>query len=241
MDLHLRYLIVDDDELDRIAVQQASSRYSFLHQAGICENAVEAFELAKTTKPDILFADVEMPDINGIELLRQLTGIVPIPVLITSHATYALDGFQVQAFDYILKPLTTDRFATCISRIRDFWQMRSRAFSFDTLSQSEYIIIRQGYEKHKLPVSEILYLEAMKDYTKIVTEKNNYLVLELLSNLLGRLSPDHFTRIHRSYAVHRRKVDSVKQQQLFVQGHMLPVGKSYKHILNDLPDTDKPG
>src|ERR1700751_1432218 len=118
----LKYLVVDDEEIDRLAIESYASGFSFLHIIAACSNALEAFELIKRFQPDIVFADIEMPGMNGIELIRSLSGQVAAPVFITSHPEFALDGYEVEAFDYILKPLTNERFTRCVNRLRDFFQ-----------------------------------------------------------------------------------------------------------------------
>src|SRR5689334_24923190 len=127
MSTTLKYLVVDDEEIDRLAIESQASGFSFLHKIAACSNALEAFELIKRFKPDIVFADIEMPGMNGLELIRNLSGQVPAPVFITSHPEFALDGYEVEAFDYLLKPVTNERFSKCVSRLQDFFQLRDKA------------------------------------------------------------------------------------------------------------------
>lgn len=230
----LKYLIVDDAEIDRLTVENEASKFSFLYKIASCSHPLEAFELINRFQPDIVFADIEMPDMSGIDLLKKLSGKVVAPVFITSHPEFAIDGYEISAFDYLLKPITSERFVKCIYRIREFFQLREKAFAFEKEDESNFIIIKEGYDKYKIPVQEILYLEAMKDYTKIVTASGQYLVLSTLTAMYEKLPADKFTRIHRSYIVNPDKISATKGNKVFIATHELPVGKLYKNQLEKM-------
>jgi DNA-binding LytR/AlgR family response regulator len=230
----LKYLVVDDVEIDSLAIEALASGYSFLKKVATCRHILEAIELIPILKPDILFADIEMPGGSGLELVKHLAGTVAVPVFVTSHPEFALEGYEIEAFDYLLKPVNTERFNRCVTRIRAFYELRSKSFAFDKERQSEYIIIKQGYDKYKISMQEILYLEAMKDYTRIVTLTGQYLVLGTFTNMHDQLPPERFIRIHRSYIVNQHKIDSVAGNKIFISTHELPIGKSYKYALEGI-------
>lgn len=230
----LTYVIVDDDELDRLALEAQASRYPFLHRTAVCDQALEALEMIKRFSPDIVFADVEMPEMSGLELISYLNGRVPAPVLITSHPEYAAEGYERQVFDYLLKPLSDERFCRCAHRLRDFFELRAKAFAFDRQEEAGTLVIKQGYEKHRLYLPDVFYLEAMKDYTRIVTVQGQYLVLTTLSGFLQQLPPEKFIRIHRSFIVNRDRVDAIRGGKVALMNYELPVGKLYKHALNGI-------
>lgn len=231
----LKYLVVDDDELDRMSVIVEASKYPFLQRVGICKNGTEAIDYIHHLKPDIVFSDIEMPGTNGIDMMRALYGKIPVPVFITSHPEFALESYDLEVFDYILKPLSTERFEKCMMRIQEFFRLRQKAMDIDNnAGESGYITVKQGYEKHRLHHSDIVFLESMKDYTKIRTMSGqSLLVLETLGSLLQQLPEDKFKRIHRSYAINIHKIDSLASNKVNLQGKIeLPVGKSYKTIVN---------
>ena len=232
-DIH-KYLIVDDEEIDRLALESAASGFSFLQKTASCSHALEAFELITRFKPDIVFADIEMPGISGLELIRRLSGKVPAPVFITSHPEFAIDGYEIEAFDYLLKPITKERFTRCALRLRDFFQLRDKASALEKEDESNYIVIKEGYDKNKIWIRDIFYLEAMKDYTKIVTLTGSHLVLCTLAGLHDRLPAEKFVRIHRSYIVNRDKLNATKGNKIFAGGHELPLGKLYKNALDGI-------
>jgi DNA-binding LytR/AlgR family response regulator/signal transduction histidine kinase len=234
MEYTLKYLIVEDDDIDRLSVETEADKFPFLKRIASCSHALEAMELITECHPDVLFLDIEMPGINGMQLVKMLAGSSIIPVFITSHPEFAIESFEIEAFDYLLKPLTADRFARCSRRLHDFCRLRSQAFAFSKEQETGSIIIKQGHEKCKLRIQDILFLEAMKDYTRIMTVDKQYLVLTTLSDMQERLPSEKFVRIHRSYIVHTDKVTAVKSNKVFVASNELPVGKLYKNSLKGL-------
>jgi DNA-binding LytR/AlgR family response regulator/signal transduction histidine kinase len=240
MENTLRYLIVEDDEFDRMSLEAEAMKFPFLEKMGACTHPLQAAEFLSQHEPDVLFLDIEMPGMTGIEFLRHLRGQKYLAVFITSHPEFAVDGFELEAFDYLIKPLTAERFAQCALRMRDFTQLRHQAAAFEKEQNSDVIIIKQGHDKVKLPLHDIRYLEAMKDYTRIVTKDKQYLVLTTLSDILEKLPATTFARVHRSYAVHREKVTAVRGNKVEVGGAgaagtvELPVGKLYRHVLKGM-------
>ncbi|MEO8820059.1 MAG: LytTR family DNA-binding domain-containing protein [Ginsengibacter sp.] len=230
--LRLKYVIVDDDEIDRAVVEAEAGKFSFLQKVASCSNPIEAFEIISGSKPDVIFLDIEMPEISGIDFLRKKIHTSALPVLITSHPEFALEGFELEAFDYVLKPVSSERFATCAYRLRDFYEMRAKAYAFENEQENNFIIVKQGYDKYKIAINDILYLEAMKDYTKIVTVEQKYLVLSTLNGIIEKLPESKFIRIHRSYVVNKNKVDAVQKNKVQIQSAELPVGKLYRNELN---------
>jgi len=229
----LRYLIVDDDELARLSIEAAAKQYPYLVKCGTSSHAIEAREMILSLQPDIVFADIEMPGISGVDLLRTLVGKVPAPVFITSHPEFAIDGYELECIDYLLKPFTEKRFARCAQKLHDFFQLRSDALAHINEREGESITIKQGYDKFKIRIASILYLEAMKDYTRIRTETGQYLVLETLTSMFEKVPPEKFIRIHRSFIVNQEKVTGITLNKVHIKECQLPVGKSYKTIVSD--------
>ena len=230
----LKYLIVEDDEIDRLSVETEADKFPFLKRIASCSHALQAVELISQYHPDVLFLDIEMPGISGLQLAATLKGQDLLPVFITSHPEFAVDSYEIEAFDYLLKPLTAARFARCANRLHDFSLLRTRAFAFEKEQESGVLLIKQGYEKHKLQLQDILYLEAMKDYTRIVVPGRQYLVLTTLSAMQERLPPEKFARIHRSYVVRLDKIVAVKGNKIHLPETELPVGKLYKNVLKGI-------
>jgi DNA-binding LytR/AlgR family response regulator len=228
----LKYLIADDQEIDRLNIEAQASAFPFLHKIAACSHPLEALELITRFEPDIIFVDIEMPDMTGLELIRLAGGKVPAPVFVTSHPEFALESYEIQAFDYLLKPINTERFQRCALRLQDFFQLRDNAFAFGKEQETGCIIIKQGHDKYKLLLQEIIYLEAMKDYIAIVTPSKKYLVLGTISSMQEKLPAEKFARIHRSYIVNTDKIQAWIGNKVLIENHELPIGKLYKNALS---------
>lgn len=223
----LTCIIIDDDDLDRMAVEAEAREHQKLNVLGSFSNPIEALDFIKIQRPDILCLDIDMPELNGLDFIKSITALDTINIIISSHPEYALQGFQLKVFDFILKPLESERFTGTIKRVLDFMQLKDKAEAYDVLFENEKIIFKEGHQIVTLNSNEILYLEAYGDYTKIVTDKKEYLTLATLSNFLESLPTGKFMRIHRSYVVAINKIQSFGTKSVNVGINVLPIGKTY--------------
>ncbi|PWS30726.1 LytR/AlgR family response regulator transcription factor [Pedobacter paludis] len=228
----LSCIIIDDSDLDRKAVENEVFNYPDLKIIGSFDNCLEALNFFSLNKPDILFVDIDMPDITGLEFIRTINNTSTANIIISSHPEYALEGFQLKVFDFILKPLETQRFNDTIKRLKDFNQLKNKAEAYDVLFDHEEVVFKDGLTTVKLNAGDIFYLEAFGDYTKIVTEKKVHLTLTTLSKFLDSLPTDKFVRIHRSYAVAKDKITAKNAVFVGVGDMNLPIGKTYKSTLS---------
>jgi two-component system, LytTR family, response regulator len=225
-----RCIVVDDDEIDRLTVQSFIKKYPLLEIEGVYTNAEAALTAVENNIPDIAFLDVDMPDMSGLELRRKLTAI-PACVFITSYPDYAVESFELAALDFIVKPVKAERFAKTIERLNDFFTIREKAALLDYSLGSDTIFIKDGHEQVKLQLHHIIYLEALKDYTSIITTTGKHCVLASLGNLLKEPGFQSFIRIHKSYAVQKNYIEKMKAQEMVLKGFTLPVGRTYKDVL----------
>jgi DNA-binding LytR/AlgR family response regulator len=223
----LTCIVVDDDDLDRMAVEAELSSFAKMKVLGSYHDPIDAISAISAQKPDVLFLDIDMPGLNGIDFVKSIANLDTINVFITSHPEFAIQGFQLKVFDFILKPLESNRFESCMTRIFDFVKLKGKAAAYDVLFENEKIIFKEGHTVVNLNANEVIYLEAYGDYTKIVTEKKSYLVLATLSSFVASLSCEKFMRIHRSYVIAINRVRSVGNKSIEMGTHMLPVGKTY--------------
>ena len=231
----VRYLIVDDNEVDRVMIELLAEAQPSLSFGGSYAHPLEALAAIRATKPQLVFLDVEMPDATGIELLKTVRDIVPMAVFITSFPDFALEGFELSALDYILKPLTEERFAQTVKRVNEYWEMKQKSLAYDVIVGEETITIKQGHEQMRLPINDIVYLEAMQDYTKLVLEGKQYMTLINLSRFLEQLPLKRFLRVHRSYAVAIPKIQRSANNEVFVGNDIpIPVSKTYRRELRTL-------
>lgn len=225
-------IIVDDDEIDRLNTISFVKRHSSLTIQGIYTNAVDALAAIGTAMPDIAFLDIDMPEMTGLEL-RKKAGYIPVCIFITSYADYAVDGFEVAALDFIIKPVETDRFQKTVARIYEYLSIKEKAAHLDIQEDANTVFIKEGHQQVKIQISDVLYLEALKDYTSIVTTSKKHCVYGALGNIIKENAFQQFIRIHRSYAVKKDGIDKIGNGELWVRGVSLPVGRSYKDALNE--------
>jgi two-component system, LytTR family, response regulator len=227
-------IIVDDNELDKLTLVSYVRRYPFVQIAGVFESAAEAMAyIQKNAAPDILFLDIDMPGMNGIELRKQLNQI-PACIFVTSHPEFAVEGFETAALDYIVKPLKADRFTKAMERLERFLEVHHKAELLDYTLGEDTLFIKDGHNHIKLQLHEIIYLEALKDYTGIVTHKKKYCVLTPLGNLLKEKAFRTFIRIHRSYAIQKHFISKITSKEVLVNDVLLPIGRTYKDLLEDI-------
>jgi two-component system, LytTR family, response regulator len=208
-------------------------RYPFLHIAGVYASAGEALQAATQSPPDVLFLDIDMPGMSGLELRNNLSHI-PACIFITSYPDYAVESFEMAALDFLVKPFNAERFGKTMRRLQEYLQIRHKSELLDYTLGANTVFIKDGTEQIKLSMHEIIYLEALKDYTSIVTAKKKYCVLTMLGNLLKENSFKTFVRIHRSYAVQKNFIDKITAKEVFINNIALPVGRSYKEALGEL-------
>lgn len=225
-------IIVDDDEIDRLTVLSFAKKFPVLDILGVFESAEEALPFIEKEKVDILFLDIDMPGLNGIDFRKKALEI-PVCIFITAHPEHAVESFEIETLDFIVKPLKLDRFAQTVSRIEEFMEIKLKASLFEASIGGDTIYIKEGHEQTKVKLHEILYLEALKDYTLVITDKKRHCVLSSIGNLLKEDHFQSFIRIHRSYAVQKQFIQKINSTEIILNNNVaIPVGRSYKENLN---------
>jgi two-component system, LytTR family, response regulator len=226
-------IIIDDDEIDRLTATAFAKKYPFLNIIGIYSSASEAFLAIKNQHIDILLSDIDMPDMSGLEFRAKMQHI-PVCIFITAFPDYAAESFEVNAFDFLVKPIKAERFEQSMNRVQHYFEIKQKAELFEHSLGGNTIFIKDGHQQIKLNLHEIIYLEALKDYTRIITTTKKYSVLASIGNLLLENPFHSFLRIHRSFAVQPNYIDRISAQSIDIQGFNLPIGRSYKEVLVNL-------
>ncbi|MCB0467890.1 MAG: response regulator transcription factor [Aequorivita sp.] len=227
-------IIVDDDEIDRLTVTSFVKRFPEFTICGIFENAEVALKATDFNNIDVLFLDIDMPGESGLQL-RKKAQQVPACVFITSHPEHALESFGLETLDFIVKPLKMERFAETVKRISEFMEIREKASLYEASLGGDVIYIKEGHDQVKVKLHEILYLEALKDYTLLVTEKKRHCVLSNLGNLLNSEHFNSFIRVHRSFAVQKQRINKVSAEALVLDNNTtIPIGRSFKENITTL-------
>lgn len=224
-------IIVDDDEVARLKVVSIARKFPVFNIIGHYSSATTAFTVAEKEKIDVLFLDIDMPSINGLMLRKKLANI-PVCVFITSHPEHAAETYELETLDFIVKPLREERFTQTVSRIEEFMEIKHKATLYEASFGDDYIYIKDGYEKVKVKLYEIWYIEALKDYCLLVTAHKRYCVFSGIGNLLKESHFSHFIRVHRSYAVQKQFIEKINTNDITLINQIkLPLGNSFKENL----------
>lgn len=235
--MKFKCLIVDDEPLALDLLTEHISVFKELELIGRCDNAIEANKYLREYPVDLLFLDIQMPVLSGIEFIRTLS-YRPKIVLTTAYKDYAFEAFELDVEDYLLKPITFDRFFKAINKILQRQPLLLRAPQSNTQAfEDAFVYLRAGRKSIKVTLNEISFIESQRDYTRIQVGNKDLLVHHRISELEDKLPENIFLRIHRSYIVSREKIISFSNSHIEVQDQTLPIGRNYRErtlaILNE--------
>ncbi|MFT3740376.1 MAG: LytTR family DNA-binding domain-containing protein [Breznakibacter sp.] len=220
----IRCIALDDEPLALTILREYTEKIPYLQLLGTYTNPAEAAKAIMYERPDLLFLDIQMPDIKGIDFARSLL-YKPMVVFTTAYADYAVDAFNVDAIDYLMKPIPFDRFLQAVNKaLRIINPDRHEA----PLPEKEFIFIKSGYKSVKINIDDISYVEGLKEYVTIHAGGHKYVKLDTLKNLEQQLSRGRFVRIHKSYIVNVQKVKSFFGNTIELDSVQLPIGRAYK-------------
>lgn len=223
----LRCMIVDDEPPARELIASYVERLDDAELVACCENALEAFSCLQKQEVDLIFLDINMPKLTGLDLIRSLHN-PPEVVFITAHKEYAVDGFDLDVLDYLVKPVSFQRFMRSISRYHQRnTQLPGPEQATDPFRDA-YLFIRVNRMQVKVFLRDILYVESLKDYIRVVTGRETHITYSRLSYMDEVLPENHFVRIHKSYIVSLSAVSSYGSDSLRIGDTELPVGRIYK-------------
>ena len=220
----IRAIALDDEPLALEVIKSFCSTIDFINLEKCFTSAKSAMEFISGFPVDLIFLDVQMPDISGLDFYKKTDGNMMV-IFTTAHSQYAVEGFEINAVDYLLKPLQFPRFEVACHKAKEFYE-----FQLSKSSQSgNHLFVRSEYSLVKIMLSDILYIETMDDYLKIhQLGKKPIITLMSLRKLMDRLPEKEFVRIHRSYVVPLNKIESVRAKSVFLGVAELPIGATYE-------------
>jgi two-component system LytT family response regulator len=226
----LKCIAIDDEPLALKLISGYVSRFPSLQLIQTFDDAISGAEFLKNKPVDLLFIDINMPDITGIDLVRSLA-VKPIVIFTTAHKNFAYEGFELEALDYILKPIDFKRFEKAVEKAIDYYRYKNQPA---TEQAEESLYVYSEYRMVKIELSAIEYIESMEDYIKIhLTNAKTVLTLMPLKKVLEKLPADKFQRIHRSYIVPVNKIRSIQNRKVKLTDIELPVSESYLDIVRN--------
>ncbi len=219
-------IIVDDNKMARTVLKHFVREIDFLNLVGEYENVMQATSMLSIEKIDLLLLDVEMPKMSGIDFLKSVTNH-PLTILITANPNYAVEAFEYNVVDFLVKPVKEDRFLKAVFRAKEIFDSNSKPLEID----KEYFFIREKGISTKLLIADILYIQALGDYITIYTNDKKCTIHYTLSAIEKELPSAKFMRVHRSYIVALDKVDTVETGTLFIKKHPIPIGDTQHSAL----------
>jgi len=227
-------LIIDDEPLAIELLEDFVSKIPFLKLEKSCSNAFEAMEKIQSKKIDLIFTDIEMPDFTGIEFIKSLEH-KPLVIFTTAYSHYAVEGFNLNAIDYLVKPIPFHRFIKAVNRAQEIHSLKTEQESTNLVetsstSKTDFIFVKSEYENLKINLDSIKYIEGLKDYIKIYTNKPKpILTLSSLKAFEDKL-PSNFIRVHRSFIVSLNHIESVQRNRIVIDKNRIPIGQNYKDV-----------
>lgn len=226
----IRYVIIDDEPIAHGIIEEFADSMHHLQKTGNCYDAFEAIKLLQEQQVDLLFLDINMPKLSGFEFLKTLSN--PPKVIITSaYKEFALDGYEFDVVDYLLKPFSIERFIKAVNKIKfsNFNSTNTQKTNF----QQQQLFIKSDKRLHQIYVNDILYIEAYGNYCKVHLEDELIVTLQKISDFETQLS-SNFIRVHKSFIVSKQKIKSVEGNSIHLKDKQIPIGQTYKSVIKTI-------
>ncbi len=219
----LNCVAIDDEPLGLVIIEEFCRKFQFLNLVKTFTDPVEASKHIRKFPVDLLFLDIQMPDINGIEFYKQF-GENKLVIFTTAHSQYAVEGFNLNALDYLLKPIELKRFEQAVNKANDFFN-----YSHSTNQEQQYLFVRAEYSLVKILFSDIEYIETLDDYIKIHLSGRKPVITKMnLKNVMAKRNPNEFVRVHRSYIVPLSKITAVRGKHIRLRDAEIPIGLKFE-------------
>lgn len=229
--MKIKCLVIDDEPLALQLLEKHVSKIEQLEIVATASNALKAFEIINTEHVDLMFLDIKMPTLSGLDFLRSLKN-PPKTIITTAYRGFAIEGFELEVIDYLLKPITFERFLKSLDKfLRNHNPKRELERK---IPKGDYIILKSGAKNHKVNITEVLYIESLKDYIKVHTLSGKSIMSKYkISDMQQALSNHEFLRVHRSYIINTRKISAFTSNDIDMNGIEIPIGGSYKKDVDE--------
>jgi DNA-binding LytR/AlgR family response regulator len=222
-------LIVDDEPIARIGMLEYIEQVDFLYPVAACKNAIEASAALQHNPVDLVFLDIQMPKLTGIEFLKNLPNPPPV-IFTTAFPEYAIEGYELNVLDYLLKPISFERFFKAVVKAQAFLNQRSKT---DTKTAEPYFFIKSNQKLEKIYIDDILFIEALSNYVILHTSTKKHIVYMSFKGIESQLPAGLFLKIHKSFIVAVSAIQTIDNDEVILQGYTLPISKSYRSSVMD--------
>jgi len=225
----LRCIAIDDEELALELLVDNISKVPYLQLVAPCSNAFEAMKVLQHEEIDLVFSDIQMPGLTGLQFIQSVPKSCMF-VLVTAYERYALEGYNLNVVDYLLKPVELSRFIQACNEAKELYELKAKPKAADHSATPDYIFVNVEYSLLKVMLSDIFWIEGLKDYVKIYLKSSTKPVVTRISmkSMEERLPASAFLRIHKSYIVAKRDITAIRKNSVFINNRELPVGENYK-------------
>ncbi|OFX27537.1 MAG: DNA-binding response regulator [Bacteroidetes bacterium GWA2_31_9] len=238
--MKIKCIAIDDEPLALEKIKNYISKVSFLELVKTFSNGIETIDYLRENKVDLMFLDIQMEELTGIQLLEVLTN-KPKVIFTTAYDSFALKGYDLDVADYLLKPISFDRFLQAVNKIyisRNSEQKETKVIKKETTTaptlqpevQENFMFVKTEYRMQKVMFEEVLYIEGMKDYLRIITKNEKIMTLQNFQGMLDMLPQDNYIRIHKSYIIAINKIDHIDRGHVIIGKERIPIGESYKQL-----------
>ena len=226
-------IIVEDEPLAAEVLQDYIQQVPFLQLKGICRDAIYAMEMLKKEKVDLIFLDIHLPKLKGLDFIKTLKH-PPHIIIVSAYHEYALEGYEYNVIDYLLKPVEFNRFLMAVNKLTQVNAPETTVRSSSSTVERPYLFFNVGKKKVKIFLDEILYIESLKEYIRIFTSTKSILTKFQLGQIESLLAKNNFIRVHRSFIVAKDKIDAFTASEIEIKGKQIPVGRSYKELVQSI-------
>lgn len=228
-------LAIDDEPLALNVIKDFCSKLEFLNLVDTCTNAIDALHILENQDIDLMFLDIQMPNINGLEFAKTMTN-PPMIIFTTAFSEHALEAYDLNAIDYLVKPIPFDRFLKSVNKVQSLYKLQN---TNQKPSIKEFMMVKADYATLKVSFKDILYVEGLKDYVKIFIQDQMILTKTTMKNIEGKLPHQHFIRIHKSYIVNLLNIEKIESNHIIYGHERLPIGNSYRNVFFEMIDQYK--
>ena len=214
--MKIRCIIIDDEPSSQNVLKSFINKIDYLDLKHVCNNALEALDYLKNNTIDLLFLDINMPQLSGISFYKSLQN-PPKVIFTTAYCEYALEGFDLDALDYLLKPFSFDRFVKAVSKTKDL-----------KANFKESIVIKSDKKLHQVKIEDILYLESIGDYIKVHINNSYLITYKTLKGMIEELPKSNFKQVHKSFIINKKKLDYIEGNTVIINSNKIPLGQKFK-------------
>nr|WP_299134342.1 response regulator transcription factor [uncultured Tenacibaculum sp.] len=223
----MRYLIIDDEHIAHKIIMEYCEMLPHMKLQKNCYSALEALEYLNTHQVDLIFLDINMPKLKGFDFLKTLTA-PPKVIVTTAYSEFAIEGYELNVIDYLLKPFSFERFLKAVNKINDSNTISKNTSIEESTPETKRIFLRQNKSYIQIEIDTILFIEASGNYTKIVLKNETITIREKISDVLESLPSDNFLKVHKSFAIAIKYINKIDGNRIHIQEHTIPIGKLYK-------------